>query len=126
LVTSTYLQSFLRDACNSIWAIFLFKGGKVFIGIYSVQQEGLIKKKLFKKYTERRKQGGSQLLRDKSGKVAKSAGSQVRRQNELDLLSVLQEPQFMPIIFLGCKRACDGVGSRPEEMPIDFLESNIL
>lgn len=95
IVSTEQLRSFIQDASNSTWAIMLFKGGKIFVGIYSVSQDKFIKKKLFKKYTERRKQGGSQLLRDKSGKVAKSAGSQIRRQNELDLLTVLQGTPYI-------------------------------
>lgn len=99
IVTTQQLRSFIQDASNSTWAMFLFKGGKIFIGLYSVHQDKFLKKKLFKKYTERRKQGGSQLLRDKSGKVAKSAGSQIRRQNELDLLTV------QPIMYLFFNKA---------------------
>lgn len=37
-------------------------------------------------YSCRKKQGGSQLLRDKKGKIATSAGSMLRRENELSLI----------------------------------------
>lgn len=87
-MTSELLTNFIQHSLSSTWAIFLVKSGRVFIGIYSVKQGKFTMKKSMKRYTERKKQGGSQMLRDKSGKVAKSAGSQLRRQNEVDLLHV--------------------------------------
>lgn len=85
-VTPMILGRFLQDAFASSWAFFLIKSGRVFAAIVQVKTGEITHSKSFKRYTERKKQGGSQLLRDKSGKVAKSAGSQIRRANEQELL----------------------------------------
>lgn len=90
-VSEALLRSFLLEASMATWALFLIKSGRVFAGIYDHSSGQFVNKRSFKRYTERRKQGGSQLLRDKSGKVAKSAGSQLRRQNEQALLKDVED-----------------------------------
>lgn len=91
LVSDSFLKDFISAASTSSWALFLLKGGRVFAAIYDHTTQRFTKTKQFKRYTERRKQGGSQMLRDKSGKVAKSAGSQIRRQNEQNLLRDVED-----------------------------------
>lgn len=91
VVTTEVLRTFMEEACQSTWAIFLIKSGRLFAGIFDVAKGKFIRSKVMKKYTERRKQGGSQLLRDKSGKVGRSAGSQLRRKNETDLLADIEQ-----------------------------------
>src|SRR5690606_37473357 len=66
-ITAEVFKNFIRLASNSTWAIILIKSGRVFAGIYDFKTEKFTKKKSFKRYTERKKQGGSQMLRDKSG-----------------------------------------------------------
>lgn len=91
IVTADLLRSFIQAASHSTWALFLIKSGRVFAGIYDHSTCKFTQKRTFKRYTERRKQGGSQMLRDKAGRVAKSAGSQLRRQNEQALLREVEE-----------------------------------
>lgn len=85
-VTAQLLRSFVLAAARATWAIFLVRSGRVFAAIYDLATDAIVASKSFKRYTERAKQGGSQLLRDKSGQVARSAGSQIRRANEQALL----------------------------------------
>ncbi len=85
------IKSFISTASNSTWTLFLIKSGRVFAGVFDLRTERWSHKRTFKRYTERRKQGGSQMLRDKSGKIAKSAGSQIRRQNEMELLKDVKD-----------------------------------
>jgi hypothetical protein len=87
-VTLQLVKDFISRTSTSKWAFFLIRSGRVYAAIFdlSLPCAELILHKSFKRYTERRKQGGSQMLRDKSGKVAKSAGSQLRRANEVELL----------------------------------------
>lgn len=82
------LKAFLTQASTSTWTIIMIKSGRVFVGIYDLSTDKFTHHRAIKKYTERRKQGGSQMLRDKSGKVGRSAGSQLRRKNEVDLIAV--------------------------------------
>lgn len=89
-VTTEMVKRFISNASSSTWAIFLIKSGRLFGGIYDHASGSFTHTKTFRRYTERRKQGGSQMLRDKAGRVAKSAGSQIRRQNEVELLKVAE------------------------------------
>ncbi|PJF16584.1 hypothetical protein PSACC_03597 [Paramicrosporidium saccamoebae] len=75
----------------SKWAIVLVRSGRVAAGIFENTKGGLLVSKTFKRYTTRRKQGGSQLSRDSAngGKI-KSAGAAIRRMNEAHLVEDVQ------------------------------------
>lgn len=92
-VTLPMIKHFIHKAATSKWAFFLIRSGRVYAAMFDLgKSEGeLVLQKSFKRYTERRKQGGSQMLRDKSGKVANSAGSQLRRANEQALLKDVEK-----------------------------------
>ena len=65
------------------WSIFMCSGGH-FAGV-CFEGDKVVAHKTIHKYTVRRKQGGSQLAQDSSGKKAKSAGASIRRHNEMAL-----------------------------------------
>ncbi|EPZ35195.1 Zinc finger, C2H2 domain-containing protein [Rozella allomycis CSF55] len=65
--------------------IILLQGGYFASAIYSVPGCKVIAHKSLHKYTTRKKQGGSQASYDKGGKKPKSAGANLRRQNEKHL-----------------------------------------
>jgi len=65
------------------WCIFMCSGGH-FAGV-CFEGDKVVAHKTIHKYTVRRKQGGSQLAQDSSGKKAKSAGASIRRHNEMAL-----------------------------------------
>lgn len=71
------------------WAFIICRSGEYAIGIVhfvsDTTKEWLLTK-IGSSYTTRKRQGGSQLLRDKQGKVGFSAGSHMRRTNEISLL----------------------------------------
>lgn len=67
---------------HSYWCIILCRSGAMAAAIFDPVTCKMICHKVLKRYTSRRKQGGSQMIRDKSGIVARSAGSQLRRENE--------------------------------------------
>ena len=79
---------------NNIWAIFMIRSGQFAAAIFDGKSQVLVHK-TFKRYTTRRKAGGSQSAHDSKGKSAKSIGAQLRRYNELrfreDIRKVLTE-----------------------------------
>lgn len=65
------------------WIILLLSSGKFIVGIFDNTSGKCIDHVSLKAYVARAKQGGSQMIRDRqSHKVASSAGSQIRRENE--------------------------------------------
>ncbi|CAK9439345.1 uncharacterized protein LODBEIA_P35120 [Lodderomyces beijingensis] len=56
-----------------------------------IQKINVLSSKTFHRYTTRRKQGGSQSVSDNSGSKAISAGSSIRRYNELALMQEVRE-----------------------------------
>ena len=65
------------------WCIILCKSGAMATGIFDPLTGELTFHKVLKRYTSRKQQGGSQMIRDKSGlTIGRSAGSQIRRENE--------------------------------------------
>lgn len=63
------------------WVIFMITSGHFAGGVFD--NKGNMKvSKTFHRYTTRRKQGGAQSGKDNTGKMAKSAGSTLRRYNE--------------------------------------------
>lgn len=77
----------LTHIAESIWLILLVRSGRVAAAIFDNQSGQMLHSKTFKRYTVRRKQGGSQLARDaaSAGRI-KSAGASIRRRNELHLI----------------------------------------
>ena len=66
------------------WVILMMASGHFAGGVFD--QDGNVKvSKTFHRYTTRRKQGGAQSGKDNTGKMAKSAGSTLRRYNEAAL-----------------------------------------
>ncbi|KAJ2882123.1 hypothetical protein FB639_002458, partial [Coemansia asiatica] len=80
------------DDSSSIWVILATNGG-YFAGAVFDNQTGLvIAHKTFQRYTTRRKQGGSQMRQDNAmGRLANSAGAQIRRYNEQKLQEEIRE-----------------------------------
>jgi hypothetical protein len=81
----------LSKLIPSKWAIVLIRSGRVTAGIFENTEGRLLFSKTFKRYTTRRKQGGSQLSRDSAngGKI-RSAGAAIRRMNEVHLIEDVQ------------------------------------
>jgi hypothetical protein len=78
-------QTFYHAISNMQWAFLALSGGR-FVGmIVNVATDEMIEHKTFQRYTVRRKQGGSQRGKDASGNKPKSAGANIRRQNEVML-----------------------------------------
>ena len=67
-----------------------FDAGKVFHGqnvnATIASTESVLKSKTFHRYVVRAKAGGRQSVKDQGGKTIKSAGSSMRRQNEMALV----------------------------------------
>ena len=81
-----FLYNTLKKLQSTHIAIALNGGGYFAAAIFDNCSKKLICSKTFRKYTTRRKQGGSQSIKDneKSGKIH-SAGSLIRRENEKNL-----------------------------------------
>jgi hypothetical protein len=76
------LDRLLHDGFS--WVILMIASGHFAGGVFD--EKGNLKvSKTFHRYTTRRKQGGAQSGKDNTGKMAKSAGSTLRRYNELAL-----------------------------------------
>lgn len=83
------VRSLLITSFSKPWLIFLINSGEFSAAIFDHGSPNPTIHKSFRRYTVRQKQGGSQLLRDQSGvKTSRSAGSFLRRSNELELLKV--------------------------------------
>lgn len=82
----------LAHIAESRWLILLIRSGRVAAAIFDNQSGHVLYSKTFKRYTVRRKQGGSQLARDaaNAGRI-KSAGASIRRMNELHLIEDVQQ-----------------------------------
>ena len=78
------------------WVIILAKGGHFAAAVFDVSKiktnsaiaptESVLKSKTFHRYVVRAKAGGRQSVKDNAGKTIKSAGSSMRRQNEMALI----------------------------------------
>lgn len=80
------MYNHLKQIQNTHIAIALNGGGYFASAIFDNSNKRLVCSKTFRRYTTRRKQGGSQSLKDnqKAGKI-NSAGSMIRRENEKKL-----------------------------------------
>ncbi|KAI3653204.1 hypothetical protein MP228_002629 [Amoeboaphelidium protococcarum] len=81
------LIRFLQDS-RPYWCILLLQGGRFAGAIFdltSPNHDLMVAHKTIVKYTTRRKQGGSQKAKDNSTKGIRSAGAQIRRQNQVAL-----------------------------------------
>lgn len=82
----------LASVVESTWLILLIRSGRVACATFDNQSGRMLQSKTFKRYTVRRKQGGSQLARDAAGSGrVKSAGASIRRRNELHLIEDIQQ-----------------------------------
>ena len=72
------------------WMIVMLASGRFYYSIYENISGSCIKHGSIKTYVGRQKQGGSQLIRDKKSPVARSAGSQLRRENERKWIRALE------------------------------------
>ena len=93
------MQNLRRDR-EKPWVVILARGGhfaaatfdarKVFHGQSAnatiASTESVLKSKTFHRYVVRAKAGGRQSVKDQGGKTIKSAGSSMRRQNEMSLV----------------------------------------
>lgn len=74
------------------WVIFLIRSGRAACAVFDNSTGRILVSKCFKRYTTRRKQGGSQSSRDSSGgSRISSAGATIRRQNETHLIDDVQK-----------------------------------
>jgi hypothetical protein len=72
------------------WAVILCRSG--FFAAAMFDGEACVRHKTFRRYTSRRKQGGSQTAQDsKSGKATQSAGAQIRRHHEVRYVEQVHE-----------------------------------
>lgn len=76
----------LATSVNTTWMVILIRSGRVACAVYDNEECKIIVSKTFKRYTTRRKQGGSQLKKDSSSHSIRSAGALIRRENELLLI----------------------------------------
>ncbi len=86
----------LVEIANSIVVILLIRSGRIAAAVYEHDTAGgagrIVQSKIFKRYTTRRGQGGSQLSKDATtGGRIRSAGASLRRSNEAHLQEVCTE-----------------------------------
>ncbi|KAJ1922202.1 hypothetical protein H4219_000064 [Mycoemilia scoparia] len=75
----------------SYWILLRVSGGRFVGAVFDNSTGKMATHKTFSRYTTRRKQGGSQSANDNAkGRLAKSAGAQLRRMNELKLVEDIQ------------------------------------
>jgi hypothetical protein len=86
LSTLTNIRGRLEDQAAGTWIFLLIRSGRVAAAVYDNKRGVLVASKTFKRYTTRRKQGGSQASNDLAGGRAKSAGATIRRRNEQHLI----------------------------------------
>eukprot|EP00727_Mastigamoeba_balamuthi_P007436 m51a1_g3312 hypothetical protein (528) ;mRNA; f:337417-339080 len=80
----------LRAAQDAPWAVLLYSAGRFAGALFERGQ--MTSHKTLKKYTMRRKQGGSQSSRDnRGGSAPQSAGASLRRANEKRLAEMVRE-----------------------------------
>jgi hypothetical protein len=80
---SFYIQKLRTMKQNKTWAILMISGGYFAGSIFEGHKN--LAHKTIRRYTTRRKQGGSQSSKDKQGKSIQSAGAMIRRANEKKL-----------------------------------------
>ena len=88
--SNEYFFDFGNRFISSSWLLFLCGGGYFAAGIFCNSTEVPLVHKTFHRYTVRKGQGGSQALKDLS-KRANSAGSSLRRYNEVALIKDIQD-----------------------------------
>lgn len=89
---SKELKLRLANIVKSTWLLLLIRSGRVACAIFDNHDGKMLRSRTFKRYTVRRKQGGSQLARDAAGSGrSKSAGAHIRRRNELHLIEDVQQ-----------------------------------
>jgi len=98
-----YTQRFRSMKQNKTWAILMISGG-YFAGAIFEGHKNLAHKTI-RRYTTRRKQGGSQSAKDKQGKNIQSAGAMIRRANEKKLREEIHE--IMTIEWKTMLQACN-------------------
>lgn len=101
------IQSLLKNAQQALagkprWAICMASGGHFAAVIVDVRSQQILQSKSFHRYTVRRKQGGGQGGQDAKGKKAHSAGSDLRRHNEL----ALEQVRLFLFFFLSSDTLC--------------------
>lgn len=102
----------LKNLRKSCFLIALYGGGYFAAAIFDNSAKQLVCSKTFRRYTTRRKQGGSQSLKDneKGGKIH-SAGAMIRRENEkklrdeiLNLILSTWKPRLANCSLIFCNR----------------------
>eukprot|EP00834_Sanchytrium_tribonematis_P002834 NODE_96_length_20709_cov_1.429161.p3 type:complete len:411 gc:universal NODE_96_length_20709_cov_1.429161:17702-16470(-) len=81
------LNSQLKRFSNQKWGFLLLSGGDFAGAIFDLNSGKVLCHKSIHRYTTRRKQGGGQSSHDQSKGKASSAGSSIRRHNEVALVS---------------------------------------
>lgn len=119
-VSGRTLQALLQEVASSQWAICLTRNGYTAFAIARLSDMQLITTKCMKRYsrgtdrgryTIRRSQGGSQSSKDKTGARAISAGANLRRRNEGELIKVslfLLPPKDVGVLLKEWKNEIDG------------------
>ena len=93
------MQNLRRDR-EKPWVVILARGGHFAAAAFDARRvfhgqsanatiastESVLKSKTFHRYVVRAKAGGRQSVKDQGGKTIKSAGSSMRRQNEMSLV----------------------------------------
>eukprot|EP00958_Prasinococcus_capsulatus_P011305 scaffold1122_cov377-Prasinococcus_capsulatus_cf.AAC.14 len=79
----------IRRSVDKVWVVLLASGGHFAGTVFKPQAKGgamtVVAKRTFHRYVVRAKAGGRQAAQDATGKMPKSAGSSLRRYNELAL-----------------------------------------
>ncbi|KAJ1879917.1 hypothetical protein LPJ57_002563 [Coemansia sp. RSA 486] len=80
------------SAESSVWVILATNGGYFAGAVFDNRTGQVVAHKTFQRYTTRRKQGGSQARQDNAmGRLANSAGAQIRRYNEQKLQEEIRD-----------------------------------
>ncbi|KAJ2237364.1 hypothetical protein IWW45_001050, partial [Coemansia sp. RSA 485] len=80
------------SAESSVWVILATNGGYFAGAVFDNRTGQAVAHKTFQRYTTRRKQGGSQARQDNAmGRLANSAGAQIRRYNEQKLQEEIRD-----------------------------------
>lgn len=88
-LTGAALRAALERAAHVVWIVLLVRSGRVAAAVFDNATATQLAAKTFKRYTTRRKQGGSQMSRDAGGGgPTRSAGAALRRANERHLVEV--------------------------------------
>lgn len=130
------LYNRLKNLKDSYISLFLNGGGYFAAAIFDNSKMQMICSKTFRRYTTRRKQGGSQSLKDNQKSGIHSAGSLIRRDNEKKLKEEIQnlisswkhDIEKSSVIFcnrdVSIQEACKDFSAKIRAFPFTTYQAN--